>query len=257
MITQQNLNSISKNILTIEYALATLGVPGSAVGQSLAQSFKLAINQVIANCRIGLSACGREAALLIDEIVAASPELGGTGAGSVIVGQKLATISKETLSEAVELAINSTRFKTAVLYSKRPTSFDPIDPTQLLKIKEAFAQQGKIIDNSEDALRYLETRGAEGVTFNAETILIRPDASASTVFEELIHATQYRTGKFDQWVMEFGSNGAAVARAEYEAASRLVKNQKAYNISDAEHDINLSRVSHYKSELQKLGITVE
>ncbi|MEE2866934.1 MAG: hemagglutinin repeat-containing protein, partial [Pseudomonadota bacterium] len=139
------------------------------------------------------------------------------------------------------------------LFSQRPTSFDPMNPQQFAKIQEAFARQGKVFDSSEDALRYLETRGADGVTFNAETILVRPDASPSTIFEELIHSGQHRTGRYDQWVSQYG-NAGATARAEYEAATRLVNNQRAYGISDAEHAVNQARVQEFGSQLDSMGI---
>ncbi len=175
--------------------------------------------------------------------------------------QLLAFVAAEALGEAGPLVlakiIAAVRVaKTAKLYSKRPTEFAPMDSEQFTKIQEAFSRQGKTIDNSEDALRYLETREADGVTFNAETILVRKDASPSTVFEELIHATQHRTGKFGTWVDSYGNSGA-VAKAEFEAATRLVKNQKAYGISNAEHLINLSRVKHFEIELIKLGVPID
>ncbi|SFN24798.1 RHS repeat-associated core domain-containing protein [Nitrosospira briensis] len=145
---------------------------------------------------------------------------------------------------------------TAELFSKRPASFDPMPEGQFKRIQEAFKRQGKVIDNSEDALRYLETRGAEGVTFNAETILVRPGASPSTVFEELIHATQHRTGRFAEWTRKYGNAGAE-AMAEYEAAKRLVKNRSAYGISDAENAINVSRVKQFEADLKTLGVPYE
>jgi len=171
----------------------------------------------------------------------------GGGAGKVagnVVG-KLAGVRHVNLpNEVIEL------------FSKRPSSFDPMDERQFSKIKDAFARQGKTLDDSEDALRYLETRGADGVTFNADTILVRPDASPSTVFEELIHATQHRTGRFDAWVSEYG-NAGAVAKAEYEAALRLVKNKNAYGISDVEHKINVARTIQFRDELTNLGVPLD
>lgn len=102
----------------------------------------------------------------------------------------------------------------------------------------------------------METRGADGVTFNAETILVRPDASPSTVFEELIHSAQHRTGKFDLWLSQYG-NAGAVTKAEYEAARRLVRNQKAYGISDGEHAVNQARLAEFGSQLKEMGISVD
>ena len=119
-----------------------------------------------------------------------------------------------------------------------------------------FAEMRIADEAGEDALRFLESRGADGVTFNADTILVRPDASPSTVFEELIHATQHRTGRFENWVNQYGNAGAE-ARAEYEAATRLVQNQRAYGISDAEHAVNVARVQEFRSQLDGFGISID
>ena len=40
-------------------------------------------------------------------------------------------------------------------------------------MKAAFVKQGGIIDQSSEALRYLDYRGAEAVTFNESTIMLR------------------------------------------------------------------------------------
>ena len=131
-----------------------------------------------------------------------------------------------------------------------------MDPAQFQKIKEAFARQGKTITTEEDALRYLDFKGAEGATLNAETILLRPGASPSTVFEELIHSAQFRTGRLEEWTKLYG-NSNAVRKAEYEAATKLVANQAKYGISDAEHAINLQRMHEFEVELLERGVPLD
>lgn len=162
------------------------------------------------------------------------------------------TAKKETVQTAAKKEAGKVASEGVELFSRR-ASFDPMPPEQFKRIQEAFARQGKTIDNSEDALRYLDMRGAEGVTFNAETIMVRPGASASTIFEELIHATQHRSGDFGKWVTQYGNAGAE-ALAEYKAAAKLVKAQKAYGVSDAEHLVNVARMEEFQSQLIKLGI---
>jgi hypothetical protein len=102
----------------------------------------------------------------------------------------------------------------------------------------------------------LESREAEAVTFNADRILMKPGASPSTVFEEMIHATQHRTGRFSRWAEQYG-NAGAITKAEYEAAARLLRNQKAYGISDAEHAINMKRMEEFAPSLKKMGIPLD
>lgn len=178
----------------------------------------------------------------------------GDAAGVVVsYGGKLFTATRRADGSTEIVAGASAPNTAGELFSQRPTSFDPMNPDQFTRIQEAFARQGKTFDSSEDALRYLETRGADGVTFNADTILVRPDASPSTIFEELIHSGQHRSGRYAQWSSQYG-NAGATARAEYEAATRLVRNQRAYGISDAEHAVNQARVQEFGRQLDQMGV---
>jgi len=90
------------------------------------------------------------------------------------------------------------------------------------KIKKAFARQGGIIDQSVDAQAYLRLRGAEGVTFDAKTILLPEKTTTSAVFEEFIHTAQHRTGRVNQLIEQFG-NAEAELKLEIEAAEKCNK----------------------------------
>jgi hypothetical protein len=184
----------------------------------------------------------------------AVPNVGVTGGVTVMRGSAFGLHGQETVAALFGFdADHNAPNRTSELFSQRPMSFDPMDPDQFARIQDAFARQGKTFDSSEDALRYLETRGADGLTFNADTILVRPDASPSTIFEELIHSGQHRSGRYEGWTSQYG-NAGATARAEYEAATRLVKNQRAYGISDAEHAVNQARVQEFGRQLDQMGV---
>lgn len=49
-------------------------------------------------------------------------------------------------------------------------------------------------ENGSDALRYLESRGAEAVSFGVEDIILRPNPSKAAILEEFLHGTQNKLG---------------------------------------------------------------
>jgi RHS repeat-associated protein len=108
-----------------------------------------------------------------------------------------------------------------------------IDPTRFEKIRSAFVRNGGIIDQSIDAQSYLQYRQAGGLTFDAKTILLPDRPSTTAVFEEFIHATQHRTGKFSQAIDKFG-NARAIDLMEVDAAEKLIRNRRAWIIPSEE-----------------------
>lgn len=135
------------------------------------------------------------------------------------------------------------------------------NPEQLNRILNALDQQGVTVivpdGQADDLLRFMEYAGVQGSLRNTGNgtfdLTLRPDAGPSAVFEELIHLGQHRTGRFAQWASQHGTAGAT-ALAEYDAATRLVRNQTQYGISDAEHAINLQRVQDFASDLDRFRI---
>ena len=79
-----------------------------------------------------------------------------------------------------------------------------------------------------------------------------PDSS-KTVSDE---PGTVQTGRFAEWTRLHG-NAGAVAKAEYQAATRLVRNQRAYGISNAEHAVNVARVEQFKADLIRLGVPLD
>ena len=82
------------------------------------------------------------------------------------------------------------------------------------------------------------------MTYNENTILIRSDASNSAIFEELIHATQYKQGRND------GSPEVCLLM-EIEAQDKLIKYQKAYGLSDLENEQTKRALDGYIKELDE------
>ena len=110
---------------------------------------------------------------------------------------------------------------------------DEMDLRLFQRIKEAFEKNGGDIDQSELAQYQLWELHLQGLCVNEKHILLLPNPSTATVFEEFIHATQFRTGRIEKWKKAFGEAGARAA-AEIEAKIKLLRNQHAWGISDAE-----------------------
>ena len=118
-----------------------------------------------------------------------------------------------------------------------------MDKEKFAKIKSAFEKRGGIIQCDEDTDKYLDFKKAEGLTYNENLILLKTNASASAVYEELIHAVQYRQGRND---------GTYENRLlmEIEAQEKLIKYQKAYGISDVENEQTKKALADYYEELE-------
>ena len=110
-----------------------------------------------------------------------------------------------------------------------------------------FRAAGGVVDQSVDAQRYLQERGAGGLTLNQETILLPANSTMTAVFEELIHAEQFRRGV----TIEAGRGG--VLRFEAEAAETLIRNRHAWRIPPGEVRQVLANLRNIRAELQRLG----
>lgn len=114
-------------------------------------------------------------------------------------------------------------------------------------MKTAFEKQGGVIDQSDEAIRYLDYRGAEAVTWNEKTIQLRQNPTTSAVFEEFIHTAQYRAGKIPD------QTPRTVLTVEIEAAEKLINYRKAYGIPNVETRATIERLRRMRQELDELG----
>ena len=94
------------------------------------------------------------------------------------------------------------------------------------QIKREFEAIGGIIDTSEEAVRHLLDRNAEGSTFDGYTIALMPRPSRVSVFEELIHARHYREGLITSEGDKF--------RSEVWAKTELLREAKRYKLTPFE-----------------------
>lgn len=73
--------------------------------------------------------------------------------------------------------------------------------------------------------------------------MLKQNPGRASVFEELIHATQYRNGEND---------GSYVSRlnCEIKAQKKLLRNNKAYKLTEAEVEQTKIALQQYESELK-------
>jgi hypothetical protein len=119
----------------------------------------------------------------------------------------------------------------------------PVDPELLSTVKRRLALQGVNIDQSEDWNRYLERRGLEALVFSKELIVMHTKVSTSGMYEELIHLAQLR--KAGDEVYDYTRNLAM----EIAAKEKILRNKKAYKISDYEVDFLTESINDYKIRL--------
>ncbi|HKI31162.1 MAG TPA: hypothetical protein VKA46_04800 [Gemmataceae bacterium] len=110
-----------------------------------------------------------------------------------------------------------------------------------------FRAAGGVVDQSVDAQRYLQARGAGGLTLNRETILLPANPTRTAVFEELVHAERFRRGV----TIEAGRGG--VLQFEAEAAETLIRNRHAWQLPAEEVRQVIENLRNIRAELQRLG----
>ena len=137
--------------------------------------------------------------------------------------------------------------KSEKMYRKKKTDkIEPMPKKQLQKIVKVFRKNDGIIQMNAETDRYLEYKKAEAITYDAKTILLRQNSGRAAVFEELIHATQFRKGMND------GSLRSRII-CEIEAQNKLLRNAKAYKLTDAEIRQTRSALKAYEKQLNEMG----
>ncbi|MBD5138953.1 MAG: hypothetical protein HDT24_06575 [Ruminococcus sp.] len=130
----------------------------------------------------------------------------------------------------------------AMYRKKSPNKIEPMPKKQFRAIKKAFQQHCGIIQQNDETDAYLESKHAEGITYNAEIILLKQNPGRASVFEELIHTAQYRNGKND------GSVKSSLIN-EIEAQKKLIKHAKAYKLTEPEIKQTEKVLKKYQEDL--------
>lgn len=157
------------------------------------------------------------------------------GLGRVLTGKKF--------SRKVVNHDNSAIIKKRSMYRrKKAQMIDTMPKKQLRKIVKAFRRNGGVIQMDDITDAYLNSKHAEAITYNEKTILLRKNPGRAAVFEELIHATQFRKGE---------NNGSYESRllCEIAAQEKLLQFQKAYKLTAEEVRQTELALKSYRKEL--------
>lgn len=134
--------------------------------------------------------------------------------------------------------------KSSMYRKKKAQAIEPMPKRQLQKIVKAFRRNGGVMQMDDITDAYLSNKHAEAITYNEKTILLRQNPGRAAVFEELIHATQFRKGEND---------GTYESRlmCEISAQEKLLKYQKAYKLTAEEVKQTESTLKAYRKELDE------
>ena len=115
---------------------------------------------------------------------------------------------------------------------------------QFHRLEKSFKRRGGIIQYNQATDDYLATKHAEGITYDSKTILLKRNPGRASVFEELIHAHQYRTGKND---------GSYLSRlnSEIDAQKKLIRHSSLFQLTQQEIEQTKSALESYKKELEE------
>jgi len=123
---------------------------------------------------------------------------------------------------------------------------EPISKEIIKRVKKALEQKGVALEQSDEMDKWLISKGAEAVTFSNGTIILHTKASASGLFEELIHYGQIKNGR------AIAGNDENNLLMEIEAKERLIKYRNAYKITDYEIEVLKNILDDYKALLENI-----
>ncbi|MDX1964504.1 MAG: pre-toxin TG domain-containing protein [Pirellulales bacterium] len=147
------------------------------------------------------------------------------------------------------------------LLSQGQGELPAMDRRRYEQMKKAFESNagkkrgggGEIWDDEDAAMHLFSTNGPGtlGSSEGLGKIILCPNAPTFSVFEEFIHNTQRRTGRYQKWIEEFGKPKADLL-AEIEAAQKLIKNANSWGISKNEVEIITGRLTGFQQSLDSL-----
>jgi hypothetical protein len=152
--------------------------------------------------------------------------VGSIAMSAIPGGGKAANVAEQ---EGVKvLTSNAARGATPLLST---ISGESMDSALFQRIQSAFQRNGGVMQANAETTAYLEQRGAEGISYGADTILLPENPSTSAVYEELIHTAQVRAGMTDELEMEI------------QAAQKLINFADLYKIPATETQQTIERLN--------------
>ena len=159
-------------------------------------------------------------------------------AGSILKGL-------DKIAESGIMNIGSELSMNALTRKAKPDDYtEPMPKKQFQRIFKSFKSQGGVIQMDDATDEYLKSKNAEAITYDSKTILMKQNPSRASVFEELIHTCQYRTGEND------GSYESRL-KCEIAAQKKLIKYSKAYKLTEKEIKQTQKALEMYEIELNE------
>ena len=112
--------------------------------------------------------------------------------------------------------------------------------------KSGLEKHGITVKSDKESEAYLNWRNVEASSFGSDTILLRPNPTASALFEEIIRIGQIRRGELDPL------SKISEVLSEISAKEKLIRNKKAYGITDIEDKKTKRQLNEYKEQLGNL-----
>ena len=140
-------------------------------------------------------------------------------------------------------------------YTKiNPSDIAPMDQKQFERIKNSLKKQGVEIIQDTDGDAFLKAMGAEAITLSDGSAVIFQSGrvpSASAVFEEIIHVSQIRR---DGPITAVNNTKSAIEylKREIHANEKLLRNKKAYNLTELDIKSVEENLSVHRKKLKKL-----
>ena len=160
----------------------------------------------------------------------------------VSFGKPAANVEK-SVAKSGESGIISLESGEGMYRKSKKGKVEPMPKKQFHRLEKSFKRRGGIIQYSQATDDYLASKHAEGITYDSKTILLKQNPGRASVFEELIHAHQYRTGKND---------GSYLSRlnSEIDAQKKLIRHSSLFQLTQQEIEQTKSALESYKKELK-------
>jgi len=151
----------------------------------------------------------------------------------------------------------SKNIKVKALFSK--IKGKPVDIRLLGKLQKEFKELGGDMLFNKESFAYCAAREKtlnteiEAITLNESLILLNKKATTSAVYEELIHARQFRTGRYDELATKYNNQKVVDNFMEKEAAEELLENASKLKLPNDEIQLIKERLEFFNNTLKELG----
>lgn len=169
--------------------------------------------------------------------------------------EELPSMKRRAVAYGVQGEIEKVR---KMLFSEKTLKIletqEPVNEKIFIQVKRNLERQGFTIQCDQETDIYLEKRGQEACVISTSDgkpiILFHSKLSASGMYEELIHLTQIN--KMQTTILDGKEYLIELSEKEIEAKEKLLRNSKAYGITEYEIDIIKESINDYRQRIRRL-----